>query len=188
MHWKMFNLFCALLSLSLLLFLSFLYITFFQKKNIRIGSLRDAYFFRQGALFFRGKWMAPDGCKLKVDHHPHLVFCIHQRLKIQCIPCGGQRVCPHGRQKTECDWIAGDHWMISWEDHRSIFHYHLWLPEGVTLWNWLVVLNMCVSTQTAWENGAQLTLDHQPAKQLLFSCVLFMSVRFFAHSWKHVWW
>eukprot|EP00435_Cladocopium_sp_Y103_P034753 s749_g9.t1 len=55
----------------------------------------------------RCKWMAPDGCKLKVDHHPHLVFCMHQRLKIQCIPCGGQRVCPHGRQKTECKECKG---------------------------------------------------------------------------------
>lgn len=55
----------------------------------------------------RCKWLAPDGWKLKVDHHPHLVFCIHQRLKIQCIPCGGQRVCPHGRQKTECKECKG---------------------------------------------------------------------------------
>ena len=53
----------------------------------------------------RCRWKALEDCKLKVDHHPHLLFCVHKRLQIQCIPCGGQRVCPHGRQKTECGWL-----------------------------------------------------------------------------------
>lgn len=82
----------------------------FQHPRTKVESVlvpRQGHHACEKRLKRRCKWMAPDGCKLKVDHHPHLLFCIHQRLKIQCIPCGGQRVCPHGRQKTECKECKG---------------------------------------------------------------------------------
>ena len=138
---------CALLSSVLL---------FFTIRSLRDASHAGVSVFsrRQSLTFSRGKWLAPDGWKLKVDHHPHLVFCIHQRLKIQCIPCGGQRVCPHGRQKTECDWGSlgmgvsccimrnpWAWWMMDDLRGRSlstafptrVTRYNLWYREGINM-------------------------------------------------------
>eukprot|EP00435_Cladocopium_sp_Y103_P073445 s143_g43.t1 len=52
-------------------------------------------------------WRALGQMRSKSDVHANLNFCCHDRLLMQCAPCGGQMMCQHGRQRYQCKDCGG---------------------------------------------------------------------------------
>ncbi|CAL1163938.1 unnamed protein product [Cladocopium goreaui] len=52
-------------------------------------------------------WRALGQIRSKSDVHANLNFCCHDRLLMQCAPCGGQMMCHHGRQRYQCKDCGG---------------------------------------------------------------------------------
>eukprot|EP00434_Breviolum_minutum_P037797 symbB.v1.2.033515.t1/scaffold4164.1/size43661/3 len=52
-------------------------------------------------------WTAMGRMRTKADVHANLNFCCHDRLLMQCAPCGGKMMCEHGRQRYQCKDCRG---------------------------------------------------------------------------------
>eukprot|EP00435_Cladocopium_sp_Y103_P072773 s143_g41.t1 len=85
---------------------------YFQHPKTGIRSVvtpRDGHNVCQQKLKKRCYWQSLDGCHAMAGISSNMEFCKqHQRLLTQCAPCGGKKMCIHGRQKYHCKKCRGN--------------------------------------------------------------------------------